>query len=197
MGAALARVATDAEHPGRQSALGYLCAWTTNADLTRPVFLVGIRDTNPAIRRLAVSGLTSMQADHVIELLDPCVKDPDRAIRVRAVASLRRFTNQVSEASARLRAALRDPDPVVRAAAAGGLAMLAASSKSSSPDVSWSAQEMANGISPSVLAELAEVDEQSARALGYFASVYSTSCGFQRRLYVPRRILERRFSAVH
>jgi hypothetical protein len=75
--------------------------------------------------------------------------------------------------------------------------MLAASSKSSSPDVSWSAQEMANGISPSVLAELAEVDEQSARALGYFASVYSTSCCFQRRLYVPRRILEQRFSAVH
>jgi hypothetical protein len=106
VGGALAKVATDAEHPGRQSALGYLCAWTTNADLTRPVFLVGIRDTNPAIWRLAVKGLASMQADHVIELLDPCVKDPDRAIRIRAVASLRRFTNQVSEASARLRAAL-------------------------------------------------------------------------------------------
>jgi hypothetical protein len=140
-----------------------------------------------------------MQADHVIEFLDPCVKDPDRAIRVRTVASLRRFTNQVSEASARLRAALSDPDPVVVAAAAGGLAMLAASSKSSSPDVSWSDLEVTNGIPASVLKELAMVDEQSARALGYiiFTSGCSISCCFPRHPYVPQRIVERRFSAVH
>jgi HEAT repeat protein len=140
-----------------------------------------------------------MRADHVLELLDPCVKDPDKEVRVRAVASLRRFTNQVSEASARLRAALSDPEPAVRAAAAGGLAMLAASSKNSSPDVSWSAQEMANGIPASVLKELAMVDEQSAWTLGYRSSVFSSGCTFggPRHLYVPHRILERRFSAAH
>jgi HEAT repeat protein len=199
-GPVLSKVATDKTHPGRLSAMGILCDWTTNTDLTLPVFLMGTKDTNGAIRRCAVRGLIGLgnQMD-VIEFLDPLLTDPDREIRAKAVASLGQLTNRFDKVIARLRHALNDDEPVVCAAAAGGLAMLAANERMPTFEHSPPANEMSASsdmISPAVLEELFMIDGQAAEALG-FKPLIGIGCGFGFHWYVPNRVIERRFSTLH
>lgn len=197
-GPVLSKVATDTIHPCRISAMDTLCDWTTNADLTLPVFLVGTKDTNAAIRRCAVRGLIGLRNQmDVIEFLDPLLADSDREVRAKAVASLGQFTNRFDKVIARLRHALNDDEPVVCAAAAGGLTMLAASERRPAFEDFFLASEMiapSNKISPTILKELFVIDEPAAEALGF--RLEYIGCGGFRRWYVPDQIVEQRFSTL-